>query len=244
MAGTRAPYGETDIRDLAGIARGRRNKHVVDEELLGKRLNEWLRTYDLVDLSQLPDSEDKEYQTVWRELTEREPSHAEMTQILRKIIDLSGQLSEVLNYSSLPPGINAGARRVIADVKARHKTSSQIRRTIEDGIFVKDFRDRLELLRQVCTGLENFHASRTPRNRPTKDKLSHLLYELAVIFIDVTGQDCAVHDLPHSNNTKFTGWASAVLEPFYHGTETSRSALASRFRRDISEYLSMTHKPS
>ncbi len=51
MTGTRAPYSGSDIRDLADIARGRRNKHVVDTELLRNRLNEWLWTNDLVDLS-------------------------------------------------------------------------------------------------------------------------------------------------------------------------------------------------
>ncbi len=235
MIGTRTPYSRSDIRDLAEIARGRRNKHVVDEELLGKRLNEWLWTYDLVDLSQLPDSEEKERQAAWRVFAEREPSHAELTQTLRKIIDLSKQLSQLLESSRLPPGINAGPRYLTADLKARHKTSPQIRRTIEDSKFVGDFRDRVELLREVCKRLEIFHASQTPRHRPTKDKLSHLLHELAVIFIEVTGQDCAVHDLSCSRDTIFIRWASAVLKPFFKRTETSQSALAARAYRIFSE---------
>jgi len=231
MTGTRAPYSGSEIRDLADIARGRRNKHVVDAELLCNRLNEWLWTNDLVDLLQLPESEEKERQAAFREFAELEASHTELTRTLRKIIDLSRRLSQVLEFEPLPPGINAGAHRLTAGKKAAHKTSPQIRHTIEDGRFVKDFRDRLELLRKVCTRLEVFHASQSPKNRPTKDKLSHLLHELAMIFIEVTGQDCAVQDLPRSRDSIFITWASKVLKPFFHEAETSRSALAARFFR-------------
>ena len=149
MTGTRPPYSEFDICDLAKIARGRRNKHVVDTGLLRKRLNEWLWTNDLIDLSQLPESEKTRYQAAFREFAALEPSHAELTQTLRKIIDLCGYFSEALEFDVMPPGINAGARRLTAGKKPTHNTTPEIRRTIEDGQFVGDFRDRLELLREA-----------------------------------------------------------------------------------------------
>lgn len=235
MTGTRPPYSGSDIRDLAEIARGRRNKYVVDTELLRTRLNEWLWANDLVDLSQLPESEEGEYQIAFREFAALEPSHAERTQTLRKIIDLCGHLSEVLEFDALPPGINGGVRHLIAGQKPFHNTSPEIRRTIEDGRFVGDFRDRLELLREISTRLEVFHASHSPKHRPTKNKLTHLFYELATIFIAVTGQDCAVQDLPRARNSIFITWASEVLKPFFQRAETSRSALAARSNRFFSE---------
>ncbi len=235
MTGTRPPYSGSDIRDLAKIARGRRNKHVVDSELLQNRLSEWLWTNDLVDLSQLPESEEKERQTAFREFAALEPSHVELTRTLRKLIDSCGHLSEVLEFDALPPGINEGARYLTAGKKPFHNITPEIRRTIEDGRFVGDFRDRLELLQDICTRLEVYHASHSPKNRPTKDKLSHQFYELAKIFIEVTGQDCAVQDLPRARDSIFITWASVVLKPFFERAETSRSALAARSNRLFSQ---------
>ena len=80
MTGTRPLYSESDIRDLAEIARGRRDKHIVDTELLQKRLNDWLWTNDLVDLSRLPEPGQIEHLTAFREFAALEPSHSEVFQ--------------------------------------------------------------------------------------------------------------------------------------------------------------------
>jgi hypothetical protein len=86
-------------------------------------------------------------------------------------------------------------------------------------------------IREMIKDIRRYFLSFVSRHRPRKSKLDALLDETASLWLDQSRWHGDIHELPHSENSRFIQFASIALGPFADASETSRKALARRWQR-------------
>jgi hypothetical protein len=223
MPDTRKPYSNEEIEGLAEVIRGKNNKYTVDVSILREELYNWLYLNSYLEPSCYSNAEN-EFISSAREYEGLKLTYKEKAAQFTLIAKISKELRTLISSGITKTEIGQALRTLPQYEADREKGKLP-------SEYINEITTKLEAVESASRRLANYNNSQLIKHRPRKNRLEQHLLELALIFVNTTGQDCDLLKLPHSDLSIFIRFCSEILAEHFDESETFPSALAKRFKR-------------
>ncbi len=165
------------------------------------------------------------YTKAFREYAANQPDHADLAREFRAIAAAEDPLAPSVCSRMARSELNNAARRKWFRRKMDRSYPLQ-------GVTFELLTEAEQAeVRQMATGLADFHKSQVQAHRPNKETLNTILEGLGDLYASITAFDGHRHDLPHAEKSQFVQFCRLVLVPFFDPSEVTERAISRRWKR-------------